>query len=163
MSFGFIPDPGLFSVAIPPFASDIWKDLFGTIKGKSLTSTEFFDENFIEFLVYFFTRAEIWLHSTSFRRKNSKTRWYGLFWATSKSKNPQKSWFLQFSFKFFSLFFFEFWRFSLRNCELKAPSQRTRRKNSKIRWYERERADLSFAIFHQISTNFHQIFKEKIR
>ena len=34
----------------------------------------------------------------------------------------------------FSLsFFFEFWRFSLRNCELKAPSQRTRRKNSKIR------------------------------
>ena len=48
---------------------------------KSLTSTEFFDQNFIEFLVYFFTRAEIWLHSTSSRRKNSKTRWYGLFWA----------------------------------------------------------------------------------
>ena len=42
---------------------------------------EFFDQNFIEFLVFFFTRAEIWLHSTSSRRKNSKTRWYGLFWA----------------------------------------------------------------------------------
>ena len=36
MSFGFIPDPGLFSVAIPPFASDIWKDLFGATKGQRL-------------------------------------------------------------------------------------------------------------------------------
>ena len=42
---------------------------------------EFFDQNFIEFLVFFFTRAEIWLHSTSSWRKNSKTCWYGLFWA----------------------------------------------------------------------------------
>ena len=117
-----------------------FKTFFFFASRKSLTSTEFFDQNFIEFLVYFFTRAEIWLHSTSSRRKNSKIRWYGLFWATSNSKNPQKSWFLQFPFKFFSLFFFEFWRFSLRNCELKAPSQRTRRKNSKIRWYSRERA-----------------------
>ena len=43
MSFGFIPDPGLFSVAIPPFASDIWKDLFGTIKGQMLEISSLYD------------------------------------------------------------------------------------------------------------------------
>ena len=62
--------PSMFFTC-PNFFSKIFSS-FAT--RKSLTSTEFFNQNFIEFLVYFFTRAEIWLHSTSSRRKNSKTR-----------------------------------------------------------------------------------------
>ena len=50
---------------------------------------------------------------------------------------------------FLSLFFFEFWCFSLRNCEIKALSRRTRRENSKIRWYSRERAGQILVKCHQ--------------
>ena len=75
----------------------------------------------------------------------------------SKSENPKNSWF---SSKIFSLLFYKFWCFSMRNCNIKSNSQRNRRENPKIRRYSREQADLNFTIFRQISAKFHHFFEE---